>query len=170
LSIHTIIDGTALAASVAADSAAGHAPAFGLAGFGTFLVVVLHKPFDALSIAALMARGGWKPAARHAVNAGFAAMIPVGIALFWLGLSQLSISQSELVGCTLAFAAGNFLCIALADLLPELQFHHHDRLKLSVSLLTGVAMAYALMFLESSGHDHHRHPPAQSGHDHSHDH
>jgi zinc and cadmium transporter len=40
----------------------------------------------------------------------------------------------------LAFSAGTFLCIALSDLLPELQFHSHDRLKLSVALLAGVVL------------------------------
>ena len=39
---------------------------------------------------------------------------------------------------TLAFSAGTFLCIALSDLLPELQFHAHDRWKLSAALLAGV--------------------------------
>ena len=43
----------------------------------------------------------------------------------------------------LAFSAGTFLCIALSDLLPELQFHSHDRLKLSVALLTGFALMAA---------------------------
>jgi zinc and cadmium transporter len=40
----------------------------------------------------------------------------------------------------LAFSAGTFLCIALSDLLPELQFHEHDRWKLSVALLAGLAL------------------------------
>ena len=61
------------------------------------------------------------------------------------------------MGCVLAFAAGNFLCIALSDLLPELQFHQHDRLKLSAMLLLGIGMAYGLIYLESGGHDHHSH-------------
>ena len=40
----------------------------------------------------------------------------------------------------LAFSAGTFLCIALSDLLPELQFHAHDRTKLSLALLAGFAL------------------------------
>jgi hypothetical protein len=37
--------------------------------------------------------------------------------------------------------ADYFLCIAGADLLPKLQFHAHDRVKLSLALLAGVAVA-----------------------------
>jgi zinc and cadmium transporter len=45
------------------------------------------------------------------------------------------------LGATLAFCAGTFLCIAGSDLLPELQFHRHDRMKPSVALLGGLAAA-----------------------------
>ena len=43
---------------------------------------------------------------------------------------------------------GTFLCIALSDLLPELQFHSHDRLKLSVALLVGFALMAATSAIE----------------------
>jgi zinc and cadmium transporter len=46
-----------------------------------------------------------------------------------------------LLGYALAFCAGSFLCIASADLLPELQFHSHDRFKLSAALIAGLAVA-----------------------------
>ncbi|MHC5543735.1 ZIP family metal transporter, partial [Singulisphaera rosea] len=60
--------------------------------------------------------------------------------------------QSAVYGtaAALAFSAGTFLCIALSDLLPELQFHAHDRLTLSASLLAG----FFLMAVASAGeHD-----------------
>jgi zinc and cadmium transporter len=53
-----------------------------------------------------------------------------------------------IVGCALAFSAGVFVCIALSDLLPEIEFHSHDRVKLSLALLLGVGAAYAIGFLE----------------------
>ena len=37
-----------------------------------------------------------------------------------------------------------FLCIALADLLPEIQFHRHDRVKLTTALLAGILFAYGI--------------------------
>lgn len=157
LCVHTVIDGLALAGSVVheSDVHGGGGKAWAMYGFGTFLVIVLHKPFDALSIGTLMYRDGWPARTRHWVNALFACMIPVGIGLFFVGESVVSVSRAEFVGCVLAFASGNFLCIALADLLPELQFHSHDRWKLSAMLLLGLGASYGLVFLESSGHDHH---------------
>jgi zinc and cadmium transporter len=37
-----------------------------------------------------------------------------------------------------------FLCISLCDLLPELQFHGHDRFKLTMALLLGLALAWGI--------------------------
>jgi zinc and cadmium transporter len=83
LTLHTLIDGIALAASVEVESHDGQAGM--LLGFGTFLVVILHKPFDALAIATLMAASGWSKLSRHIVNALFAIAIPAGIVLFHMG-------------------------------------------------------------------------------------
>ncbi|MHC4948630.1 MAG: ZIP family metal transporter [Planctomycetota bacterium] len=155
LTLHSLIAGIALAASVAAEPTNAAA-----AGLGTFLVIVLHKPFDALTIGALMAAGGWSRRARHVVNAAFSLAIPLGAALFHLGLGMPDEPGVVLSGA-LAFAAGTFLCIALSDLLPELQFHQHDRVKLSVALLLGLALAWGVSRLEETGHDH-DHDPSPS--------
>ena len=40
------------------------------------------------------------------------------------------------------------MCISLNDLLPEIHFHGHDRILLTVSLLAGVSLAYGLHLLE----------------------
>jgi zinc and cadmium transporter len=158
LSLHTALDGVALAATVAADAA--HQTK-GLLGIGTFLAIVLHKPLDAMSITALMSAQHWPPKVRQAVNAGFALMCPLGAGVFWFGMSHFTAEQQQVVGAALAFSSGIFVCIALGDLLPELQFHTHDRLKLSVALLAGVALAYAIGLVEPAHqHDmphHHRH-------------
>jgi zinc and cadmium transporter len=99
-----------------------------------------------------MAAGGWPARARGFVNAAFALTCPFGAALFYAGAMA---GSGAVLGPALAFAAGAFLCIALADLLPEVQFHRHDRLKLSAALLLGVALAYGVTFLEAGGfHDH----------------
>ena len=148
--LHTTIDGIALGASVRAES--GHGD--GIPGLGTFLAVLLHKPLDALAVVALMAAGGWSKRSRLLVNVGLAALCPLGALLFWWGAGA---GSSVFVGSALAFSAGVFLCVSLADLLPELQFHSHDRLKLSVALLLGVALAYCLVFLEGDMHHGHAH-------------
>ena len=158
LTLHTLIDGIALAASVEAE-ALGKAGA-GLLGLGTFLVIILHKPFDAMAITTLMAAGGWSKRARHWVNAGFALVIPVGVLSFHFGANQFAGSSGVFLGSALAFAAGTFLCIAASDLLPELQFHAHDRFKLSFALAAGLLFAVVIGRFETSGHDHHQPSPA----------
>jgi zinc and cadmium transporter len=145
LGIHTLLDGVALAASVAADAQEGHV---GLWGVGTFLAILLHKPLDTVPISILMRAQHAPRRLQHAVNFAFAALCPVGVALFFLGFSHFSDFQTSIVGAALAFSAGVFVCISLADLLPELEFHSHDRVKLSLALLIGVAAAYAIGYLE----------------------
>lgn len=162
LSIHTLIDGSALAASVEAESH-GNTESL-VVGLGTFLAVVLHKPLDSMSITTLMAAGGWSPGWRRLVNIGYSLMCPLGALAFWLGVRQLGGAQQVVIGCALAFSAGVFLCISLGDLLPEVQFHSHDRLKLSACLLSGVVLAWFIRYLEPASahapHDHH--PPHHS--------
>ncbi len=153
LSLHTFIDGLALAASVQADAA--HGAVWGLFGVGTFLAILLHKPLDAVSITSLMAAGGWSARARQTVNASFSLMCPLGAACFILGLERFSGQQREILGAVLAFSAGVFACISLGDLLPEMEFHSHNRIPLSLALLTGIAIAWAISLLEPGhAHDH----------------
>jgi len=151
LTLHSIIAGVALAASVQH----GH-DNLNLAGLGTFLVILLHKPFDSMTIGTLMARGGWSLAWRHVVNGLFALAIPLGVGIFYFGIMGEG-DGGAMLGKALAFTAGTFLCIALSDLLPELQFHDHDRGKLSAALLLGLALAYGICRLEAISH---QHPPA----------
>jgi zinc and cadmium transporter len=142
LVIHSLVGGVALASAVAADFKirAG----LGSAGWGVFIATLVHKPADALTITSLMLRGGSSRWSALFVNFGFGLMIPAGVAFFALGMGGLgSTSASSWTASALAFSAGTFLCIALSDLLPELQFHSHDRLKLSVALLTGFALMAA---------------------------
>ncbi len=161
LSLHTLIDGLALGAAVAAESHAyrGWAPY----GLGTFLAVALHKPLDALSITSLMAAGGWSKRSAWIANVVFSLMCPLGAIAFALGVSRWVDAQSLIVGCALAFAAGVFLCISLADLLPEVTFHTHDRFRLTTFLLLGVGLAWGIGFLEPEHSHSHNHgaTPAQ---------
>lgn len=150
LSIHSLVDGVALASSTIAESHQGHAhDAPPLPGIGAFLAVLLHKPLDALAITSVMAAAGWPARTRRIVNVLFALVCPLGAVLFVAGAQA---GSDAILGGALAFAAGAFLCISLGDLLPEVQFHRHDRLNLSLALLVGVALAYAVTFLEHGMH------------------
>lgn len=146
LGLHTLIDGIALGAAIQVDVTAGTGT--GLFGIGVFLAIVLHKPIDAMSITALMKSSGWKPGARLTVNGIFALLCPLGALMFFWGVGNIADQQTIFVGSALAFSAGVFLCISLSDLLPEIQFHTHDRGKLTISLLLGVALAYSIGFIE----------------------
>src|SRR5216117_3648500 len=152
LTLHTLLDGVALAASVELDRYQPHA--HGLLGFGTFLVIFLHKPFDALAVGTLLALGNSSRSLRHWVNGLFALANPAGLLLFYLGADQFSQATPHFLGAVLAFAAGTFLSIATSDLLPELQFHSHDRGKLSLALLAGIGISVLIGGFESTGHEH----------------
>jgi len=134
---------------------------------GTFLVIFLHKPFDSLTITTLMSVGGWSSSAKHVVNGLFALMVPLGVLLFHLGFLHVE-GGSQMLGCALAFSAGTFLCVAMSDLLPELQFHRHDRVILSAALLLGLSLAWGISAIESDSHGH-QHGPAVETNEHTHD-
>jgi zinc and cadmium transporter len=161
LALHTLIDGLALGASVEADASHGIA---GLLGVGTFLAIFLHIPLDSVSITAVMTAGGCKPFLRNLTCATFAIICPLGAALFVFGVHRFTDQQPAIIGCALAFSAGVFLCIALGDLLPEMEFHSHNRVQLSLALLFGVAIAWGIGFVEPEYV--HSHRDAKSGHTH----
>ena len=142
LGLHSLLDGVALAASVQADQQAGH---LGLPGLATFLAILLHKPFDSLTVTLLMAGRGASVLWRQWINIMFAVIVPVGVFLFYFGFASSS-SMSGLTGPALGFAAGVFICIASSDLLPEVQFHSHDRGRLSMALLFGICLAAIIEF------------------------
>lgn len=142
LTIHSVTAGIALAASTtSADDA------IRWAGLGTFTVIALHKPFDALTLGALMKAGSQPTLRCHIVNGLFALAVPLGAGLFLLGLDTDSPTRHLMMSAALAFSAGAFLCIALSDLLPELHFHSHDRIKLTAALLAGLALAWGMTML-----------------------
>ena len=161
LGLHSIFDGLALAAAVAAE-----AHGAGLVGLGTALAVALHKPFDAMAVTTLMHASQTSRRSRWVVNLAFALITPLGVALFALGLGGLAQANPALVGCALAFCAGTFLCISCSDLLPELHFHTHDRVRLSLALAAGLGVSILVGQLETCGHDYHQ--CQGQGHDHEH--
>jgi zinc and cadmium transporter len=156
LALHTLIDGVALAAALevaASERSNAGVSAIAAASAGTFLAILLHKPLDAVSITSLMSAGGWSSRGRLLVNLAFSLMCPIGAALYLLGASSLPLDQRLITGVALGFSAGVFLCISLSDLLPEIEFHSHNRIGLTVALVGGVALSYAISLLEA-GHVH----------------
>ncbi len=180
LSIHGLLAGLAFGAATS-----GLEDGLGVAGMGLLLAIVFHKPFDSLTLGTLLAADGRSRAMRNWMNIAYALVTPAGAVIGWAGLS----GGPEVQSAAIAFASGMILCIALSDLLPELQFHRHDRIALTVALLLGLALGWGSTRLvehdhgahgshghhEGHGHDHHEdHGHENHGHedhdDHDHDH
>ena len=175
LGVHALIDGAALAAAV--RGAHGGAGLAALPGLGAFLAIALHKPLDAVTVMTLARTapaGAWSRRHPGTLNAAFAAIGPAGAIGFYL-LAGAVPAGNLVTGAAMAVAAGAFLCIALSDLLPELEFHSHDRLALSAALLLGVGVA-AGVELVAHGHAHtgptegERGPTHEHVHGHPHSH
>jgi zinc and cadmium transporter len=160
LTLHTFMNGVGLGGAVIADldrpsqnPAGGWLARLALPGVALFLAIALHKPADALAVTMMLSRRGVSRFKTMLVQLGFAMMVPVGAFLFILTRGAIEAKlQTELVGAALAFSAGTFLFIALSDLLPEVQFHHHDRGKLFAALLGGVVLMGLIALLEPHAH------------------
>ncbi len=159
LVLHCLIGGIALGAAMTADANTAWP------GFALFLAIILHKPFDSMTLLALVTTSGWSRKTGHLINVLFSLTVPLGAGLFLLGFADEHAGHTVLVSNALAFAAGVFLCIALSDVLPELHFHQHDKIKLTAALLLGLALAAMIAHLESRHHDH-GDSPTGVAHDH----
>ena len=140
LTLHSILAGIALAA---AWSAGGIEVALGVC-----IAILLHKPSDGLTLIAMMRVAKIAKTKAHLANVLFSLSVPLGVVLFQLG-GEVS---NPAIAAALAFSAGMFLCVSLSDLLPELQFHGHDRFSLTVALILGLAIAWGISSLHSHEH------------------
>jgi zinc and cadmium transporter len=165
LTIHTFMNGAGLAGEVNADM--GSSAAAAIPGLAIFLAIVFHKPADALAISTVLWRKGVGRGKLTLVQIGFALMVPLGAAAFVFAKD--SVPQQfvdQLTGAALAFSAGTFLFIALSDLLPEVQFHRHDRVPLALALIGGVLLMGGIALLEDYGHENTGEKPTPAVHQH----
>jgi zinc and cadmium transporter len=163
LTIHTFMNGVGLAGAVQFDVKEA-SPSDALPGLALFLAIVLHKPADALAISTVLSRKGVGKRKLALVQLGFAAMVPLGAAAFLVTSGALAKDlRNQLTGAALAFSAGTFLFIALSDLLPEVQFHRHDRVPLALALVLGVVLMGGIALLEGHGHEGHDHGDEPKG-------
>jgi zinc and cadmium transporter len=144
LSAHSLIAGLALGSTLGAVEG-GKA-----LSLTVFLVIVLHKPADSLTVTAMLLRSQSTRGVILVCQAFFSLLVPLGVICYLLGHGFLPDQTREAVtGAVLAVTAGMFICISLGDLLPEVQFHKHDRLALSAALLAGVGLMGAVAALET---------------------
>ncbi len=160
MTLHSLVGGMALAVAVTA----GAGTPSGWLGLGTALVIILHKPFDALAVSTVMTTSRCSLSSRHLINTLFAFVTPLGAVLFYAGFGRYAADNPFLLGGALAFCAGTFLCIAGGGLLPEMQFHAHDRIKLSLALVAGVSVAMLVGLSAQSASAHHEQTIFQPAH------
>lgn len=159
LGLHSVVDGLAIASAVSLACAHN---AWG--GLSILLVVMLHKPIDAVSLTATMAASGETLSRRHVVNALFALITPAATVGAYAGFA----ATGSGAGIAMAVAAGAFICVALADLMPEVQFHAHHRVRLTLALAAGVGLAWGIGILEPA-HQHAWDGATENHAGHSHD-
>jgi zinc and cadmium transporter len=156
LTIHTFMNGVGLAGSVLAGLELQ--PGSALPGMAMFLAIFLHKPADALAISTVLSRKGVSRDRIAIVQLLFGCMVPLGAIAFWLAQRSVEeVLRNQITGAALAFSSGTFLFIALSDLLPEVQFHRHDRVPLFLSLVCGVAFMGGIALLEGHEDGDHEH-------------
>ena len=174
LTIHTFMNGVGLAGAVQFDLQQESHGSWVLPGLALFLAIGLHKPADALAISTVLSRKRVAVGKIKLVQVGFALMVPIGAAAFMLTKGAMKESlQNQLTGAALAFSAGTFLFIALSDLLPEVQFHRHDRVPLFLALVIGVLFMGFIALLEPHDEGEHKHdaePANGAQHDDHHGH
>lgn len=135
--VHNLIDGLAIGAAFMVSTEAGIA---------TTIAIALHEIPQEIGDFGLLVHAGFSRAKALLVNflSALTAFIGVGIA-FWL--SQTGEMAAPLIA---AFAAGNFIYIAAADLVPEL--HKTTGLGRSflqfITILIGLAAMVMLLGLE----------------------
>ncbi len=134
--MHSLVDGTGIAAAFAIDARVG---------WVTALAVGLHEVPHRLGDFALLIHMG--------VARGRAAMLSVGAGasslLGWGLVAALGENGSHAVAWLLPVSAGSFLYISLVDLLPELQHERRPGAVLGqiIGLAVGIVLALGLTYL-----------------------
>lgn len=128
MGIHSLLDGVALAAGLAAGGTIGTIIAF---------VVIVHRFSDGIGVVSFLLTSRMEPRIAMRWVAIVAAAPLVGVVIG----SMLTVPESAL-GAMLAFFAGFFLYVGAAELLPEA--HRRDGSRFIVlATLAGVAVIYA---------------------------
>lgn len=142
-SVHNFIDGLAIGAAFLIS------PEVGIA---TTIAIVLHELPQEVGDFGILIHAGYSRVKALVVNFFSALTAFLGLGLVFV----LSGTYDVAAPLITAFAAGNFIYIAMADIVPELQ--KTTRLKKSVlqvvALLIGMGAMVGLVFMEGDAHGH----------------
>jgi zinc and cadmium transporter len=156
--IHNFVDGALIAGTWMASPGAG---------LVTTIAVALHELPQEFGDFGVLLHGGMSPRRALLWNAASAGTAVLGAVLVLLVGGAIGLEQ-----VLVPVAAGGFLYLACADLVPELHRQARERglLPVVLAILLGVALVTMLpRLLGPGGHAHHHHGPG-CGHDHDHDH
>lgn len=141
--IHNLVDGLAIGAAFMVS------PEIGIA---TTIAIALHEIPQEIGDFGLLIHAGFSRVKALLMNffSALTAFVGLGLA-FWLG--EVNEAFIPLIA---AFAAGNFIYIALADLVPELQKTLDGKRSVMqiVVVIAGVGLMLALTAFEAPGHAH----------------
>jgi zinc and cadmium transporter len=126
--LHNLIGGLAVGGAFVVDLRVGAI---------TWLVAAAHEVPQELGDFGVLVHGGWRPRSALLWNLASALTFLVGILLAYFLAEHLEVAY------LLPFAAGNFVYIAAADLLPEITREEHARDK----LITSGSFAVGLLLL-----------------------
>jgi zinc and cadmium transporter len=140
-SVHNLVDGIAIGAAFLVS------PEIGIA---TTIAIALHEIPQEIGDFGLLLHAGYSRARALFVNflSALTAFVGVGIA-FWL-----ADTSEALIPLIAAFAAGNFIYIALADLVPELHKTVGGKRSIAQFLVILAGLAVMVGLAQGEGHAH----------------
>lgn len=119
------------------------------AGIATTIAVVLHEIPQEIGDMGLLVYAGWSRAKALFFNFLSGCTSILGFALVYI-YAGYSYSFNVYMPYLLAFAAGGFIYIAGADLIPELRRNHRSQfIKHIIVILVGIFAMFGLLLLES---------------------
>ncbi len=139
LSVHTLFDGVALGSSFMAGI-----------GLAVFAAIVAHKIPSSLALGTILVHAGYRRRTILLLLTAFALTVPLGSGIYFLIDRHLDFEH--LTAWVLAFSAGTFLYLSLADLLPQVHKKSGLRWPALAALFLGVVAMYAVRLV---GHHHH---------------
>ena len=129
-SLHNFLSGVALGSSLLIPTL----------GFVVFIAMVVHKAPESFSLVSILLRGGHPKKNILWMLLFISLMIPLGA---YTALMTLQWANNSWIGAAVAFAAGSFLHIALADLLPEVHRSSENRFVVLILFLAGLSVMAA---------------------------
>ena len=127
---HDLVEGFSLGASLA----------YPAVSIPVFAAIAIHKIPSTFSLTGIFLLGSFRKPRILLLSLILACMTPIGVLAAVLLLERLPAGS---VAVALGLAAGTFLAIATADLLPHVHGQHEGRLRNLAALLFGVALMFS---------------------------